>query len=145
MKRFMKKGIELIILSVIILVFCAHSYAQQGNKKTKLPDTNGLANIEGRLDDFKPIVQNMAGKIDKCGGLDTIKQYASILEQISDTIMNHMVPIFDGFYALHPDQYQPLKNISDLSENILKSKDIIKAKKYDQKIMIEYASLIKAK
>lgn len=142
----MGKGIKLIgAIMVTLFVFQMGAHAQQKGKQAKLPDTNGFADIESRLNDFKFLAQEFIGKINRSGSLDSIKQFAVVLDQMSDTLINHMAPIFDSFNNLHPQQYIPLRNISDISDAIIKTKDINKAKKYGQKMSIEYSNLEKAK
>jgi len=134
---------------VIITAFNCKGFAQQAAKpsaKTAVKgDTNGMADIEDRLDDFKTITSDITGKLNRCGNLDSIKRLVSIVNQISDTILSHIAPIFDGFYAKHPEQYPALKNISDLTDRILDCKKVDKAKKYSQQMGVEYTNLTKAK
>jgi len=122
--------------------FCS---AQLGKKAPVLADTSGLYDVEYKIDLFKGIVQDMTIKINACNSLDTIKMYAALVQQIDDTLINHLVPIYQGFSTLHPDQYQPLKDIQDLSDNIMDTKKLDKAKKYGLKLGPVYDQLMKAK
>ncbi len=138
----MLKSFLFLSFFIFTYSFCS---AQFGKKPPVLGDTTGLYDVESKLDLFKPIVQDMANKINACNSLDTIKLYASILEQIDDTLINHLVPIFNGYSTLHPDQYQPLKDIQDLTNDIIDTKKLDKAKKYGLKLSPAYEQLIKAK
>ena len=135
----------LLFLSSFFILNSSLSFAQFGKKPPVLGDTTGLYDVESKIDLFKPIVQQMTDKINACNSLDTLKLYAQVLEQIDDTLINHLVPIFQGYSTLHPDQYQPLKDIQDLSNNILDTKKLDKAKKYGLKLTPAYQELIKAK
>jgi|GEM_PF-2078897 len=119
--------------------------AKHAHKKIAKGDTTGMADIEDRLDDFKTITGDITNKLNKCGNLDSIKRFVSIVNQLSDTILNHIAPIFDGFLMQHPEQYPSLKNISDLTDRMLDCKKIDKAKKYSQQLGMEYTNLAKAK
>ncbi|HXB12109.1 MAG TPA: hypothetical protein VNZ45_09005 [Bacteroidia bacterium] len=137
-----------LMIPLFFLLFIIHSslaYSQFGKKPPVLGDTTGLYEVESKIDLFKPIVQAMSSKINACNSLDTIQLYASVMEQIDDTLINHLVPIFNGYSTLHPDQYQPLKDIQDLTNNILDTKKLDKAKKYGLKLPPAYDLLMKAK
>ena len=144
-KRKGRTGSIIILLFLFSTLNCTLCYAQFGKKPPVLGDTTGLAEVESKIDLFKPLVQNMAEKINACNSLDTVKLYASVLEQIDDTLINHLVPIFNGYSTLHPDQYQPLKDIQDLTNGIIDTKKLDKAKKYGLKLQPAYDQLIKAK
>jgi hypothetical protein len=144
-----KRSGKTVLISILLFsFFILHSSfcsAQFGKKPPVLGDTTGLAEVESKLDLFKPIVQDMTNKINACNSLDTIKLYASLIEQIDDTLINHLVPIFNGYSTLHPDQYQPLKDLQDLSNSIMDTKKLDKAKKYGLKLGPVYDQLVKAK
>lgn len=132
-----------ILLALAVMMIACGTMAQSKAQKP-LPDTTGIANIESRLNDFKDIVKSMTDNINKSNNIDSIKIFAGVMMSISDTLMNHIAPIMDGFNALHAEQVAPLKNISDLSERITSAKTPQKAKKLNTKIVIEYTNLGKA-
>jgi hypothetical protein len=136
----------LVFIGAATLLFCSviNSYAQK-TVRSKQGDTNGVADIESRLVDFKVIAEAMTTNMSKCGNLDSLKRFAAIMQTVDDTILNHIAPIFDGFNSVHPDQYDPLKNINDLVDRIVSTKDLVKAKKNTDKILVEYNNLLKAK
>jgi len=138
----MKKHVAAICVCVLLLAASQQCLAQ---KNLKPSDTAGTADIESRLEDFKTIAGAMTNGITNCGSLDSVKRFAAIMQSVDDTILNHISPIFDGFSVVHPDQYEPLKNMNDLVDRILSTKDLVKAKKNNDKIIIEYNNLVKAK
>jgi hypothetical protein len=119
--------------------------AQANFKQPKNVDTTGMANIEGKLDLLKTIVNDITQRITNCSALDSIKMSVFSVGDIAGSIINDMIPVFDNFNALHPEQYEPVKNIADLSDLMIKAKDIAKVKKYNQKMITEYNNLVKAK
>ncbi len=131
-------------LSLLFLntLFCAGQF----HKRTfKLSDTTGLAGIEARIGDFKLVLKDDSDKMATLTNLDNIKILTNIHLAIGDTLLNHISKIFDGYNTLHPDQGQAIKDICDLSENILGTKSLTKAKKYNQLIEKEYSKLVNAK
>jgi hypothetical protein len=131
------------IFATIVLFTAVHqkSYAQ----KIRTSDTVGVADIEDRMDDLKIIAESMTTGMSACGNIDSLKRFAAILQQVDDTLINHINPIFNGFNILHPEQYEPMKNMHDLADLILDTRNLSKAKKYGDKMVIEYNNLMKAK
>ncbi len=129
-----------------MLLFCTAVCKGQIHQRTfKLSDTTGLASIEARLGDFELILKENTDKVATDSNLGRIKILTNVDVAVGDTLLNHIVPIFDGYNTLHPEQGQALKNICDLSDNILGTKSLQKAKKFNQQIQKEYVKLVQAK
>ena len=145
------------VLSLIITLFMftavqaqdtAHGKAQAQvkpkAKKTRQIDTATIAALENNLEDLKTITAALTANIDSSDNLDQIKRYANMIQQIADTLQDHINPIFRDFNTLHPTQYVPIKNIADLTDRMIECKNTAKAKKVNQQIKLEYANLLKA-
>lgn len=135
-----------ILLCLVMFMFAVTYCCGQLHQPTfKLADTTGLAGIETRITEFELILKNNTDNVSTMSNLNNIKVLANMDAAISDTLLNHLVPIFDGYNTLHSEQGQLLKDISDLSENILGTKSLAKAQKYNQQIIKQYAKLLLAK
>src|SRR5581483_6310022 len=120
----MKRISYVCLLCLIIAV--ASSSAVSAQRAFKY-DTNGMAKIESDIEDFKPFVQGLTSRVPQCSSLDSIRFMASPVVLLGDSLLNHIARIFDGFYALHPQQYIPIENISDNLDHIMDTKTLEKA------------------
>jgi hypothetical protein len=139
----MKKVVFYFLLTALMIVSLnSKAYSQQ---RGRLADTNGIADVESSIADIEPFLQSLTSRIPACGNLDSIRFMVSPVVLLGDTLLNHVVRIYDGFNALHPQQYIPIENISDDLDHLMETKSLDKAKKYNQKIILEYNNLLKAK
>jgi hypothetical protein len=136
---------KILLFTAFLILGVSFCNAQFQQRTFKISDTTGLADIEDKIGEYEIILQDVTDKINTLSNLESIKQYANISEAVGDTLLNHIIRIFDGFTTLHADQGQSLKNICDLSENIMQCKNLTKAKKYNQKIIDEYNKMVQAK
>jgi len=151
----MKKQILTLIITLFIFTLVRAQDTAKGNtpakavvkaktKKVRQVDTAAISALENNLEDLKTITAAITSNIDSCDNLDQIKRYANMIQQIADTLQDHINPIFRDFNTLHPTQYMPIKNIADLTDRMIESSSVVKAKKVNQQIKAEYANLVKA-